>query len=519
MGKQSITYIQSITLSCLITLVGTGHLLGQPPKISDPNNMAPAGSMPGVFPESITAANVNAAPIPGSTIGGAGSNNMLVSFPASGPVAWTESRHNEGDIALLVGPFDPNDPSYFPPNAFVDNYSPLENGQPFANTTLAWRVNRDHGALLATVRHNGVDNGDLFNGLPVGTTHGVAYFNADFGQGWGYRSNDGVFANGGENSADLQMGVAGFDSDLGEAVFNTAVALFPYSEGWQGAYVDPFFASAQASFSSSGNVDESAVTWDNGLATVSLPGVDATSDGMLFVAATGGGNASNIAAAFPTEDGWQVTIREDNDADFSGMTFNQLDNSFQFLYVPYESSGLIGGRVNGDDGSLIGSAGQTEFSVTRQRQGEYAIQINKDGSFATENEGMLILSVAGALPGSLSLADRKFLSYEFEPMSNTFLVQAREVVANDDPNSENIFGDLLSLRDVDFYFAYVDFSTPFKFPVVGDVNCDGVVDLLDVAPFVELITTNTFSLKADINEDGVVDLLDVEPFVNLLTGN
>ncbi len=54
--------------------------------------------------------------------------------------------------------------------------------------------------------------------------------------------------------------------------------------------------------------------------------------------------------------------------------------------------------------------------------------------------------------------------------------------------------------------------------VLGDVNCDGEVSLLDVQPFVDLVLTGTFVTKADINMDGTVDLLDVAPFVNLLTG-
>ena len=53
--------------------------------------------------------------------------------------------------------------------------------------------------------------------------------------------------------------------------------------------------------------------------------------------------------------------------------------------------------------------------------------------------------------------------------------------------------------------------------LIGDVNCDGIIDLLDVAPFVEAVTGG-FNSKADINQDGTVDLLDVAPFVDLLTG-
>ena len=61
-------------------------------------------------------------------------------------------------------------------------------------------------------------------------------------------------------------------------------------------------------------------------------------------------------------------------------------------------------------------------------------------------------------------------------------------------------------------------SSKGKGGLVGDVNCDGNIDLLDVAPFVDLVTSGTFSFKADINGDGNVDLLDVAPFVALLTG-
>lgn len=54
--------------------------------------------------------------------------------------------------------------------------------------------------------------------------------------------------------------------------------------------------------------------------------------------------------------------------------------------------------------------------------------------------------------------------------------------------------------------------------MLGDVNCDGVIDLLDVGPFVNAITGGVFEAKADINQDGVVSLLDVQPFVDLLAG-
>ncbi len=54
--------------------------------------------------------------------------------------------------------------------------------------------------------------------------------------------------------------------------------------------------------------------------------------------------------------------------------------------------------------------------------------------------------------------------------------------------------------------------------ILGDINGDGIVNLLDVGPFVSAITTGTFIPAADINMDGQVNLLDVAGFVDLLTG-
>ena len=40
--------------------------------------------------------------------------------------------------------------------------------------------------------------------------------------------------------------------------------------------------------------------------------------------------------------------------------------------------------------------------------------------------------------------------------------------------------------------------------ILGDVNGDGMVDLLDVEPFVDLLINGGYLPEADMNEDGVV---------------
>ena len=63
--------------------------------------------------------------------------------------------------------------------------------------------------------------------------------------------------------------------------------------------------------------------------------------------------------------------------------------------------------------------------------------------------------------------------------------------------------------------AVATVSTSFD---VGDVNQDGNVNLLDVSPFIDLISIGVFQCEADLNGDGVVNLLDVDPFIAVLSG-
>ena len=52
--------------------------------------------------------------------------------------------------------------------------------------------------------------------------------------------------------------------------------------------------------------------------------------------------------------------------------------------------------------------------------------------------------------------------------------------------------------------------------LLGDVNRDGDINLLDVTPFVQILSNLGYQQEADINQDGVVDLVDVPLFEDLL---
>ena len=92
--------------------------------------------------------------------------------------------------------------------------------------------------------------------------------------------------------------------------------------------------------------------------------------------------------------------------------------------------------------------------------------------------------------------------------------------ADADPATPNTVTDAVATNQlVVTYLSDLDteFGKDDDF-LCGDLNGDGIVSLLDIAPFVELIQTGGFDPAADLNGDGLVTLLDVAPFVDKLIG-
>jgi hypothetical protein len=494
------------------------------PVTSDPSARLIAGfDMPGEYPTTVTSANINITPEPGVVHDGAGEDSIKLEFPSAGPIAWTVSRNNSGDMALLVGPADPENPAYFPPTGtFLNNYQALNgntapinpSATPTELTTLAWRVSNLTGASFATPRRNVYHSDETqgytasLGGAPIGDMYGVAYIANTLGQGWGFRMEDGVFANGGGNSVDLTTGFAGASNGKEEASFDVATVYLPYEQGWQGAWVLSA-ADGPATFDgSSEGLNASTVNWTAGQADVSLPGVDSASDGMLFVAPANGSSNTRLASAFPNAaGGWTTTVRLDSDADTTGQTFLNSGNDFQFLYVPYDTTNLIGAFVEGSNGSLKGSGGADNFSLTRTSTGDYALSVFEDDltTKKTEDAGMLMLSAADTVDGgsNTTLGSRAFLSYEYDAMSGDFIIQARELESLSG-GSANTYGELFSFVDTDFYFAWVDFADPFSpaAGLTGDYNNDGFVNAADYTVWRDGLPA------ADGNGDGTVDAAD-----------
>jgi hypothetical protein len=422
----------------------------QIPEGNDSNGQPFQG--PGKFPNRLTAANVDIEVVGGSVLGGNGSNDLTVKFPSMGPIAWTDARHNEGDIAFNIGPFDPSNPVFFPPNTFQE-WAPSD-----GPTTYAWTVDRRAGVALATTRVNGFDNGDTYStGGAVGTQYGVAYFTHGFRSGVGYGQIDGVYSSG-NGSQDLVMGLIG---EVDEASFSVALTYFPYLEGWKGGHVattEPTDFATGAAFFESGSkgfgIPSGAVTWidldgdtfwDDGLARVVIPGADSATDGMLFAAPADSSSNTKYAGVTPYEGGWTVAIRDDREVDDTGLLFNARDgSSFSFVYVPWTAEGIIAAHVS-SNGSAVKSAGP--ITVSKLGTGEYLVQV--EGK--SENNGVLILASAGSLPANDQIPSRDILSYEYSAADSGFIVQSRELQSSG-----------VELSDGDFYVAWIDFEDPMR---------------------------------------------------------
>ncbi len=168
---------------------------------------------------------------------------------------------------------------------------------------------------------------------------------------------------------------------------------------------------------------------------------------------------------------------------------------------------------------------------------EFSIDLAAMGDFESSDHGVITATVDNGIPQIMvtSFFGGNFSQeYFFEDGSSETLndpMTANGVLLN---NSFQTFtqpiignGSILTIEFLltgnggDEEVAYDNIVVRGDFTdkgIVGDVNCDGVVDLLDIEPFVQAITNNVFDFKADINGDGEDNLLDVAGLVQLLTG-
>jgi hypothetical protein len=419
------------------TIYGYGRYLVQP---YGPEPVAPdGGTLPG--------------PFPGNTVGAASwitSGGTAFDATASigqvgqGPIPWSISRYNRGDFAVRLSPADPT--------AAQDNFNILQDfpgeGTAAIPSEQAWIPNSEAGIIIPTVSTNGpVDWNDQQGGF-----YPVVAASVGGSSGYGYNMVTGSFE---KSGTDIQTGKAGDQSAAPspEGNFNFATTWFPYAQGWVGAAINNPDAEGNPSFAStnshSAGLSTNIVTWTGpqgtpgGSAVLTLPNANSATDGMIFATSTSGSSDVRIISLAPKTDGsgWIVNARRASESD--PTVLDNQNSQFQFVYVPFNSSNLIGGYIS-SNGTAVKSAGT--FTLTRTAAGTYNLTIpNKNAT-----NGVLLLQEAAFLPGSSNLADNNFLSYQAG--DNNFVIQSRHTAAD----------GTFPLTDTAFYFAWIDFNNPLK---------------------------------------------------------
>ena len=413
--------------------------------------VAAGGSPPGPCPNySVSAANWVARD---NTAGFTGDVEM--NLEGNGPIPWSIVRYNRGDFAVRLSPANPAGAR----ENLGLGFTQYGNSDTTQASGQAWGPDREKGIIIPTARMNGpIDWGDgqgpFYPTIAAGTGNS---------SGNSYNMVSGVFGTFGSGGVDINTGKGGDQTGQPspEGNFNFATSWFPYDQGWVGGVAGAPDADGTPKWESSGSHSRGllpgVVTWvDDGAGgfggnvLLSLPGVNALTDGMLFTSSSDGASDVNIIASAPQADGsgWVITVREDSASDPSVLS-SGAQSEFQFLCVPYASRNLIGGYIDGKTGSAHEFRGS--FTLARSGAGVYELKI--PGKEA--NSGVLLLQSAAFLEGSTTLADNSFFSYEYSAASGKFVIQSRPTSG---PTASAPLGD------ADFYFAWIDFANPLSPP-------------------------------------------------------
>jgi hypothetical protein len=477
---------QNTALRVRTSFTGYGNVASPP--VTDQGNFKP-----GPFPDNtVTGVNWNVS-LPADGIGfsadktqsgqiiwnGGGFDSyhrdILLDIGAQGLVPFSIARYGAGALDFGLSPADPAAArTNLGTGPGRDRSTPDASEAP----AQAWFPSPRHGVLIPVLRKNGSIQWN--DGAPPFYPH--VYQALDFSSAKYFDMDSGTYGNGRAYTRMAKRGNAALPlADAGvyqRSAVDLSVAWFPYHQGWKAGsfedssnggkayWQDPVSHSAAATAntfvltSNPRNTADALLKWIDpsgaGLGELGFPSVNAHTDGMLFLAPNNDGSntirgpQANCAIK-PDGSKWTVAIRDVEENKSDPATYAQpVSTEFSFVYIPYTAGNLIGGQITGSSGAKAHSAGN--FTVTRAEAGRYEITIPGK----TANSGMLILQPVGPLPGNPAVVDRATMSYEPAAGGGSFIVESRGI----SPGTGQGGLDEFPLQDSDFYFAWVDFTTP-----------------------------------------------------------
>ncbi len=278
----------------------------------------------------------------------------------------------------------------------------------------------ENGILITTVRQNGVDHG----------------------QGQGFQT--------GMSSIEVSSGryfIPVHDSSSNRSEFNIDIAAgyFAFDQGWltgharvssNGGPITSFNAS-EGLVLNPGTGEFGLTDNGNGVFSLTLPGVDATGDGVLLV--NGGKNEGNFALQSANADGSWTIYSHDNGTD--GSRFEQ--DPVAFAFVPTGAPGVVSGKFDGE-GNVVETFRSGDYTLTREDLGTYRLSI----AGFTPNDGVLLLSPEG-------VAEAKNIDniVSYEPDGDDFIIQTRDITGSG-TELEDLGSELVAS------FAFIPFTVP-----------------------------------------------------------
>jgi len=122
--------------------------------------------------------------------------------------------------------------------------------------------------------------------------------------------------------------------------------------------------------------------------------------------------------------------------------------------------------------------------------------------------GGISIMVNSSTEGNIALEEQMELGIGSFPLS----------IATADLNMDSTPEIIVSNWDVEGLRIIHNFLPVGESEIQGDLNGDGVIDVLDLIVLVNMILNGEYSIIADLNEDGVVNILDIIIYKNIILG-
>jgi hypothetical protein len=204
-------------------------------------------------------------------------------------------------------------------------------------------------------------------------------------------------------------------------------------------------------------------------------------------------DATPYAWGNPVEGGGEMRSAQQWVVGPDGSTGPDGDGYWQTLGAIAIPEGAVPDAAVSVDGATI----NYEIAMTPWESLVWAYDDDNTTVIGVDNENSTIVTLAPGVEMGLDVV-----------LGSVYGTNFGMTAENTDPTKWNDAGQMLN----------VTLAEGTTEPLLGDVNLDGVVNGLDVDPFVGLVTAGGFQTEADMNGDGAVNGLDVDPFVAAVVG-